>query len=303
VKKVIGFLISTLFFLVAVGPSIAASPGCVCAPPLRSATSFIKEIKKLNTLDKDFMKGYSSASEGKHREAIDAFSRCIDRDQYDHAAHYRRGLSYLALNDSYQALLDIEYAMAGVQFSVDERYVLDYKSMDYGKGNNDPNKIDPNKILRMMDKAIQENPKDADAFYNRGTAYLKTGQPKLLDTSINDLSKAIELKPQDLDYHYNRRVALQISDAPPQCYRHPLPDILHMRADMVQHRWNDEVLKASKRAEEVARQESEENNKTEQACSSGDIYRGLKMMDVLKACGQPSLREPRPGGVSDPGVR
>ncbi len=150
------------------------------------------------------MKGYSNASAGKHREAIADFSRVIYRDQYDFAAYYRRGLSYLAINESDLALQDIEYAMGGIQ--VDAKRALTYKSM---KSNADISK-DPKKIITVMDKAIKENPKDADAFYNRGTAYLAMGK---FDTAINDFSQAINLKPQDLDYHYNRKVALNRSVA------------------------------------------------------------------------------------------
>ncbi|OPY14921.1 MAG: Tetratricopeptide repeat protein [Syntrophus sp. PtaB.Bin001] len=171
---------------------------------IADSTSLTEEITKLNTQDKDFMKGYSNASEGKHREAIADFSRVIYRDQYDFAAHYRRGLSYLAVNESDLALQDIEYAMGGIQ--VDTRRALPYKSMKSiaGKVN------DPQKIIPIMDKAIKENPEDADAFYNRGTAYLAMGK---FDTAINDFSQAINLKPQDLDYHYNRKVALNRSVA------------------------------------------------------------------------------------------
>jgi len=194
VKKIICFLLCTFLFLVFayVSPSSAGS------------TLFTEEITKLNTLDEDFMRGYSNALSGKHREAIDAFSRVIYRDQYDYAAYYRRGLSYLAINESYLALQDFENSMGGVQ--VDTQSTLNYKKMDsIVKGDKGPKKIIP-----IMDKAIEENPDDADAFYNRGTAYLVIGR---LDNAINDFSKAIELKPQDLDYHYNRKVAMQRSDA------------------------------------------------------------------------------------------
>jgi len=194
VKKIIGFLLCTFLFLVFadVRPSSSGS------------TLFTEEITKLNTLDEDFMRGYSNALSGKHREAIDAFSRVIYRDQYDYAAYYRRGLSYLAINESYLALQDFENSMGGVQ--IDTQSTLNYKNMDsIVKGDKGPKKIIP-----IMDKAIEENPDDADAFYNRGTAYLVIGK---LDNAINDFSQAIELKPQDLDYHYNRKVALQRSDA------------------------------------------------------------------------------------------
>jgi predicted aspartyl protease len=191
-KKIIVLLIFSVLLIFHVRPSIAGS------------TLFTEEITKLNTLDADFMKGCSNASLGKHREAIDAFSRVIYRDQYDSAAYYRRGLSYLAINNQDMAIQDFEYAMGGVD--VDPRSILNYKNMDsiFERGS------DPKTIITLMDKAIKEHPGDADAFYNRGTAYLVIGK---LEKAINDFNKAIDLKPQDLDCHYNRKVALQRSDA------------------------------------------------------------------------------------------
>lgn len=207
-KKIIGFLICMFLF-----PGVA-----YVSPSIADSTSFTEEITKLNTLDNDFMRGYSHALSGRHREAIDAFTEVIDRDPYDSSAYYRRGLSYLAVNEHDLALQDFESATSGVQ--VDTQSMLNHKNMDsIVKGDKDPKRI-----ISILNKAIEENPDDADTLYKRGTAYLAIGK---LDNAISDLSRAIELQPQDLDYHYNRKVALQRSDASQRLLPPPAADLQH----------------------------------------------------------------------------
>src|SRR5208283_97365 len=57
-------------------------------------------------------------------------------------------------------------------------------------------------------KAIELDPKDADAYRNRGIAYKVLGN---FEQAINDYSKAIELDPKDADAYYNRGVVNQAS--------------------------------------------------------------------------------------------
>ena len=52
-----------------------------------------------------------------------------------------------------------------------------------------------------FDKAIEINPSDADAYYNRGVAYGHKGQH---DKAISDYSKAIEINPRHAFAYYNR---------------------------------------------------------------------------------------------------
>ena len=55
--------------------------------------------------------------------------------------------------------------------------------------------------IRGCSELIGRNPRDAVAYYNRGTAYLNKGQ---VDGAIADLNKAIELNPRDAEAHNNR---------------------------------------------------------------------------------------------------
>lgn len=53
-------------------------------------------------------------------------------------------------------------------------------------------------------KAIELNPNDADAYYNRGCTYAEAGE---YDKAIADYSKVIEMEPGSADAHYNRGCA------------------------------------------------------------------------------------------------
>jgi regulator of sirC expression with transglutaminase-like and TPR domain len=51
------------------------------------------------------------------------------------------------------------------------------------------------------DESIRLNPKNPEAFYNRGVAFGQTGQ---YDRALADLNEAVRLKPNDPDYFTNR---------------------------------------------------------------------------------------------------
>ena len=60
------------------------------------------------------------------------------------------------------------------------------------------------KAVSYYDKAIQLNPSNADAYYNRGDAYDEMGE---YGKAIADYSKAIELAPNHAPAYYNRGCA------------------------------------------------------------------------------------------------
>jgi tetratricopeptide (TPR) repeat protein len=57
------------------------------------------------------------------------------------------------------------------------------------------------RAFEHYDEAIRLNPKNPEAFYNRGVAFGQTGQ---YDRALADLNEAIRLKPNDPDYFTNR---------------------------------------------------------------------------------------------------
>lgn len=63
---------------------------------------------------------------------------------------------------------------------------------------------DYEKAIEFLSKAIEENPKDTDAYYNRGVARQNI---KLDSLSIFDYDKVVELRPTDFEAYDNRGVA------------------------------------------------------------------------------------------------
>ena len=57
---------------------------------------------------------------------------------------------------------------------------------------------------KAYSKAIELNPRDSVAYYNRGNAYYKLGN---YQQAIKDYNRAIELNPQYANAHYNRGTA------------------------------------------------------------------------------------------------
>lgn len=77
--------------------------------------------------------------------------------------------------------------------------ILDRGNANYKKGLYD---------LAISDytKALEIDPRYADAYYNRGNAYAKKG---LYDQAISEFTKALEINPRHADAYYNRGIANQ----------------------------------------------------------------------------------------------
>ena len=58
--------------------------------------------------------------------------------------------------------------------------------------------------IRDYNDTIELSPEDADAYYNRGNAYLAKDN---FDAAIRDYNDTIELSPEDADAYNNRGVA------------------------------------------------------------------------------------------------
>jgi tetratricopeptide (TPR) repeat protein len=60
-----------------------------------------------------------------------------------------------------------------------------------------------NEAILCFDKAIAIEPKFAEAYCNRGTAYYEKGE---YDRAILDFNKAVEINPEFADAYYNRAI-------------------------------------------------------------------------------------------------
>ena len=63
------------------------------------------------------------------------------------------------------------------------------------------NKGEIDAAIQDYTKAIDLNPEDANAYYNRGVIYANKGE---IDAAIQDYTKAIDLNPEDADAYNNR---------------------------------------------------------------------------------------------------
>src|SRR4030067_1139983 len=58
-------------------------------------------------------------------------------------------------------------------------------------------------IISDSNRAIEKNPRDFEAYYNRGNAYDDKGE---YDLAIADFNKAIKIDPKDAKAYYNRGI-------------------------------------------------------------------------------------------------
>jgi TPR repeat len=73
-----------------------------------------------------------------------------------------------------------------------------------GSGSENSGVEDKKVVIANLDKTIRENPKNANAYYSRGTVKLGLGDKK---GAIADFDRAIRINPKDANSYYNRGVA------------------------------------------------------------------------------------------------
>jgi tetratricopeptide (TPR) repeat protein len=69
---------------------------------------------------------------------------------------------------------------------------------------NSTSQATPLQKMKDYDRAIELNPKDAMAYFSRGTAYGELGNYR---EAIKDFDKTIEINPKYADAFYNRGIA------------------------------------------------------------------------------------------------
>ena len=67
--------------------------------------------------------------------------------------------------------------------------------------------VSHSELLQVFGKAIEINPQDADAWYNKGVALYNLGR---YEEAIKAYDEAIKLNPQDTDAWYNPNLPDQI---------------------------------------------------------------------------------------------
>ena len=129
---------------------------------------------------------------GKHDEAIADCNRAIELDPDNTAAYNNRGFAYYKLGKHDEAIADFNRA---IELDPDNAVAYNNRGFAYNKlGKHD-------EAIADYNRAIELKPDNADAYNNRGYAYNALGKH---DEAIADCNRAIELN-SDYSYAHNHR--------------------------------------------------------------------------------------------------
>lgn len=145
--------------------------------------------KSIN-VDQYFHQGVLHFKNGEYQHAIEQFTNYIRLCPKQHQGYYNRAMSYSYLDNSDNALMDVNTAI-----SLDNTYALAFKlraDIYYEQGNHDRARADINKAIRL-------NPNYVSALYSRGAMYAKNGD---LELSNADFKRLIVLAPRLAEAYY-----------------------------------------------------------------------------------------------------
>ena len=124
------------------------------------------------------------------------FSEAIRISPKDADNYYNRGNSYLALGKNEEATKDYDQAL-----SLDSKLAAAYsQSRHCLRFSRRARK----KLFAISAETIEQQPENADAYYNRGLANAELGKT---EAAIEDYSESIRLEPKDAEAPYNRGLA------------------------------------------------------------------------------------------------
>jgi tetratricopeptide (TPR) repeat protein len=117
-------------------------------------------------------------------------------------AYFNRGVAWQNKKENDKAIADYDKAI----INYDKAIEINPKDAELyiWRGITWYNKEDYDKAIADYTKAIENNPDFADAYYNRGLAWVAIKE-KEYDKAIADYTKAIDLKPDYADTYYNDR--------------------------------------------------------------------------------------------------
>lgn len=140
-------------------------------------------------------RGLRAKAEGQMEEAIQEYSKAIDKDPRNAAAYNNRGIVYDDLEQYERAIEDYDKAI-----ELDSNNVLAYNN----RGVAYDNLGQYEKAIEDYDKAIKLDPDYDSAYNNRGVVYDDLGQYK---RAIEDYNKAIELNSNYAVAYNNRGIS------------------------------------------------------------------------------------------------
>lgn len=140
-------------------------------------------------------RGLRAKAEGQMEEAIQEYSKAIDKDPRNAAAYNNRGIVYDDLEQYKRAIEDYDKAI-----ELNPNNVLAYNN----RGVAYDNLGEYEKAIEDYDKAIKLDPDYAAAYNNRGVIYNALGQ---YEKAIECYTQAIKLDPQYKTAYQNRAEA------------------------------------------------------------------------------------------------
>lgn len=154
-------------------------------PHCGASTSYsdIDSIKEATTLN---TQGNMLASQGKQREAIEAYRAALERFPDYAVCHYNLGLSYHAVKDYREAIESFSRA-------IDLK--SDFAAAYTGRGDALLGLNRPDEAIADYTKAIELYPDYAVAYFKRGEVYSDTEQ---LEESLSDFRSYLTYKPHDV---------------------------------------------------------------------------------------------------------
>jgi tetratricopeptide (TPR) repeat protein len=166
-----------------------------CAFKSFSTVIAIGQIPQLNQKDTAifYYSALSAQLAGKNQEAVDYYKKAID------LGFTSEGNAYTNIDQSFRALGDNEsglpYLEQGFTKYPKNQNIL-VALINYYLNKNE----DPSKVIVYIDKAIQDDPKNASLHFAKGTLYDKLND---FDKAVETYKKAIECDPNFFDPYFN----------------------------------------------------------------------------------------------------
>jgi tetratricopeptide (TPR) repeat protein len=157
------------------------------------AIADLKQAIKLGGGDIDYV--FDTVKPTEHSQIVSLFTKAIERDAKDAAAHYSRGLLYAAVDEPQRAIADYNQAI-----EINPAYVDAYLAR--GKAYSSERFDDP-RAIADYDKVIALDPRNAHAYLARAGFYMEQ-IPEQADRAMADYNRAIEIDPAD-HWAYLRR--------------------------------------------------------------------------------------------------
>ena len=142
-----------------------------------------------------FHSGVTAQQRGQYSEAIQDFTKAIERKEDYAEAYYNRGTTYHSKNEYDQAIQDLTKAIELKPDDTDAYFLRSHAYITQGRHDG---------AIQDLNKVIELKPDDTDAYFLRGHTYIIQGKHM---KAIQDFNKAFGLNPTDPRPCYARGLA------------------------------------------------------------------------------------------------